>query len=417
MKFVFISTPTFEPWDWTNPDRQGIGGSETSHIEMAQRLARLGHDVVSFAPTANRGDYLIDPAGVRWFNFEDAAAQVKEYGQFVERIGGPAIWVIYRAPELIDFVPEGNPCWLICQDTDYTRAGQQLTPERIAKLTRLVALCKTQQDFYHAKYPSARVSLSSNGIKRQLIEEIAAFRPERNPHRLMYASSPDRGMDNLLEIFPRLREMVPDAELHIYYGFDNIEKVVAFCGKNSRVALKTDRLRALLEQPGVTFHGRLGQPELLREWFKAGLWVHPSNFTETSCITCMDAQACGAIPVTGPVWAIAENVQHGTFVEGNVNNPLVKARYIMEAFKLMVQPELQEEIRADMMPWALETFDWDIFAHQWQGWARQDTQNTLNNTTGSATCDRRADSEPEEAWNDVKPAQNAPTHQLEVALL
>ena len=30
MDFVFYSHPTFEPWDWTNPETVGIGGSETS---------------------------------------------------------------------------------------------------------------------------------------------------------------------------------------------------------------------------------------------------------------------------------------------------------------------------------------------------------------------------------------------------
>jgi glycosyltransferase involved in cell wall biosynthesis len=390
MKFCFISTPTFETWDWTNPDTQGIGGSETSHIEMAQRLSRLGHDVVSYAPIpVMEMQDPFDPAGVAWANFEHLAAYARDHGVFPMNDGD--IYVIYRAPELIDFVPKGAPCWLICQDVDYNREGQTLTRERIAKLTRLVPLCQTQADYFKARYPEARVSLSSNGIKRSLIEEIAGNPPERNPHRLIYASSPDRGMEQLLEIFPRLREMVPDAELHIYYGFDNIEKVVAYYGEKSRVGANTAKLRKLLQQPGVTFHGRMGQPALLREWFRSGLWVHPSNFTETSCITCMDAQACGCIPITSPVWAIGENVQHGVFIEGNAKDPLVQARYIHQTFQMMVQPELQEEIRLDMMPWALETFDWDIFARQWEGWARQDLSAAAENriltdreTTGNA---------------------------------
>jgi len=399
MRFVFISTPTFEPWDWTNPDTKGIGGSETSHIEMAQRLAKLGHEVFSFAPTGRRpiqwerdnDEFPVavehDRFGVNWFDFSvlaEYAATRKSFAGFFET--EPDVWIIYRAPELIDFIPKGAICWLICQDVDYTRKGQELTEERIEKLTRLVGLCKTHQEYFKARYPKARVSLSSNGIKRAIIEQILKDPPERNPHRLMYASSPDRGMEFLLQMFPRIREMVPDAELHIYYGFDNIEKVVAHMGKNSRVGLNTARLQGLLEQPGVSYHGRTGQPELLREWFKAGIWAHPSNFTETSCITCMDAQACGAIPVTSPVWAIAENVQHGVFIEGNVKNPVVQARYVHQIFSLMVQPELQAEIRQDMMPWALETFNWDIFAQQWQGWARRDTRPAETPVTTELRC-------------------------------
>jgi glycosyltransferase involved in cell wall biosynthesis len=415
LKFCFISTGTFEPWDWTNPDRQGIGGSETSHIEMAQRLARLGHDVVSLAPTPFTD--AVDPAGVRWFNVELAG---DDFATTIQSDGPVDVWVIYRAPEWIDRLPEGSTAWLICQDVDYKREGSRLTLERARSLTRLVALCQTQGQYFRTVYPGARVSVSSNGIKRALIDEIAADPPEREPHRLMYASSPDRGMEYLLEMFPRIREMVPDVELHIYYGFDNIEKVVQHLGKNSRVGYRTQRLRDLLAQPGVHYHGRTGQPELLREWFKAGLWVHPSNFTETSCITCMDAQACGAIPITGPVWAIAENVQHGIFIDGDVRNQLVAARYILETFKALVTPGFQEAIRPDMMAWARETFDWDIWARQWEGWARNDI---THNTTGDVADDRRAANEAEEARNDVKPVQSIPAPRcvvdevMEVALL
>jgi hypothetical protein len=34
----------------------------------------------------------------------------------------------------------------------------------------------------------------------------------------LYTSSPDRGLDFLLELWPRVREQVPDAELHCAYA-------------------------------------------------------------------------------------------------------------------------------------------------------------------------------------------------------
>ena len=364
MKFIFVSEPTFELWDFTNPDRQGIGGSETSHIEMARRLALRGHEVHSYAPTPFRGP-VDGPGGVMWKRFDQI-----DWNEHCD------IWVIYRAPRLADHLPEGATAWLICQDVDYSREGAALTSERAAKFARIVALCETHGEYLRFAHKEAAdsVVVSSNGIKAERIRELLANPPERNPHRLMYASSPDRGMEYLLQVFPKAKEHVPDLELHIYYGFDNIEKVIEHMGKGSVVDLKTARLRALLEQPGVHYHGRMGQMELLGEWFKSGIWCHPSNFTETSCITCMDAQACGAIPITGPVWAIAENVKHGVFIQGNVTHELVQARYGLELFRMAVQPELQDEIRADMMPWALDAFDWEVWVGQWQGWARADVK-------------------------------------------
>jgi glycosyltransferase involved in cell wall biosynthesis len=360
LKFVFYSEPTFETWDWTNPDIQGIGGSETSHIEMAARLALRGHEVNSFAPVPwdeQKAGTVRYRDNVKW----------QHSNQFTAASDHADVYVIYRAPRIADELPEGCNAWLIFQDVDYR---DHLTEERAAKFTRLVALCARHAEYLKVRYPFAahKVCVSSNGIKRELIDQIALDPPERNPHRLIYASSPDRGMEYLLNIFPRAKEIIPDLELHLYYGFNNIDKLVERYGPDHFISRNAERLKQMTDQPGVTVHGRIGQPELLREWFKAGIWCHPSNFTETSCITCMDAQACGAIPLTQPLWAVGENVQHGVFIEGDVKSDLIQCRYVLELIRL-AQPGVQEEIREDMMPWARQRFDWELIVDQWQDWA------------------------------------------------
>lgn len=361
MQFNFISTLTFEPWDWTNPEKVGIGGSETSHIEMCARLSRLGHQVVSYAPT--EAEDILGPQEVPWISFRKAD------------FSRPGVWVVYRAPEVLDLMPEDRDIWLVCQDVDYRMSGNELTEARARKLTRIIALCDTHAGYLKWAHPyaAAKVCVSSNGIRADAIERVLEAPPQRNPHRMMYASSPDRGMVHLLaRVFPRAKEVVPDLELHIYYGFENIEKVVTYYGERSRIGRNTQQLRALLEQPGVTYHGRTGQFDLYREWAKAGIWCHPSNFTETSCITCMEAQALGAIPITNPVWAVAENVQHGVLIDGDASNPLIQARYALELIRIAVNPGLQDQIREQMMPWAQSAFDWDNWAGQWAGWAACD---------------------------------------------
>src|SRR3990167_1047237 len=50
MDFYFYSPVAFEKWDFRNSIETGIGGSETSHVEMAWRLARRGHKAVTHPP-------------------------------------------------------------------------------------------------------------------------------------------------------------------------------------------------------------------------------------------------------------------------------------------------------------------------------------------------------------------------------
>src|SRR6266498_2675261 len=110
MKFIFYSPVSFEKWDWRNSVEKGIGGSETSHVEMAWRLAARGHEVITYAPIPD------DCPGVwkntKWFPIEKA--DFKEKG----------VWILYRCPEVVDkFLSKkkrvGQQLWLMMQDWDY----------------------------------------------------------------------------------------------------------------------------------------------------------------------------------------------------------------------------------------------------------------------------------------------------------
>jgi len=375
MRFVFVSTSTFESWDWTNPDTRGIGGSETSHIEMCRRLAEHGHDVTSYAPIPLDVDHGPAPAGVPWFHC--ASIDITE-----EVAKGPAVWVVYRDPEFAMSIPEeAGPVWLICQDVDYFRnqRGGFIKRPFTERLTRLVGLCETHGIYLRQRHPNItdRVSISSNGIKRAIVEEVLANPPERNPKRLMFASSPDRGLLPLLSIFERAREVVSDLELHIYYGLNNMDIAADRAGEKHPIAKNVqqvrDAIQAAVEKGGVTWHGRTPQRELAYEWAKAGIWCHPTIFTETSCITSMDAQALGAIPISCPTWAIGENVRYGVFVDGDpAMCPLTRARFALELIRMALDPVRQETIRGEMMQYALNRFDWENFVEQWQSWAMAD---------------------------------------------
>jgi len=43
---------------------------------------------------------------------------------------------------------------------------------------------------------------------------------DRQPNRFIYASAPERGLDTLIDLFPLIRRRIPDAELHVFYGWD-----------------------------------------------------------------------------------------------------------------------------------------------------------------------------------------------------
>lgn len=351
MRFIFYTNISFEPWDYNNGIKKGIGGSETSIVEMAWRLARRGHEVIVYAPikkTTKR-----DWRGTKWYRYEKADFNLK------------GTWILYRCPDAVDnFLPrkKSQVVWLLWQDWDYPN----LNIKRTTRVDKHITLCKSHGVYMLKHYPSVgeRLWLSSNGVKLDLIEQVEKENIKRVPHRMMYASSPDRGLKQALLVFKKAKEYVPDLEFHAFYGFNNLNKLIK--GQpNSGLAKNKDEIMELLKQDGVKFHGRINQIDLMREWFKTGIYIYITDFFETSHISGMEAQACGALPVFSPIFAQKENIKFGIGVEGKSNEALTISRAASEVVRICLT-DLQDKIRPEMMKWARKRFNWEIFVIQWE---------------------------------------------------
>lgn len=353
MRFLFYSPVAFEKWDWRSSVEKGIGGAETSHVEMAWRLARRGHEVITYAPIPD--DCPGEWRGTRWHRLEDV-----DWSQ-------EGVWILYRCPERVDEFPDlhpGQSLWLMMQDWDYP----SWTAERVAKLDRIIPLCHAHERWLLNRHPEfkGKTWVTRNAIKGDLIEEVeAAGVPQRNPLRIMYASSPDRGLLAALKIFRRAKEFVPDLELHATYGFNNIDKLIA--GGNRGMAKLKDECMKLVEQTGAIFHGRLTQQQLYREWLKTGINVYCTDFWETGYITGLEGSALGAIPIFSPIWAQGENLRHGFPIQGPPHDPMTLARFAATVVQLATDPGLQDAIRQRMMPAVRAAWDWEQFVHRKPG--------------------------------------------------
>ena len=88
MATIHVYSPVnFELWDFRNSVDRGIGGSETCHVEMAWRLARRGHTVVSYGPIPE--DCPREWRGVTWKSLDDA--------DFTQ----PGVWLLFRCPTVL----------------------------------------------------------------------------------------------------------------------------------------------------------------------------------------------------------------------------------------------------------------------------------------------------------------------------
>lgn len=315
LRIAFYLGHQLEPWTPETLERDGMGGSETMAWEMSKRLAKLGHEVRVYGHTDIEGPF----DGVHW-------CDAKWFGHRHEPECDVLIVSRQAAAVTLPHTAKARVLWV-----HDVHVGPDFTPDIAVKYDLIWCLSNWHKEFFCSVYPwlpKEKVEVTRNGI------DPARFRGRnvvRNPHRAIYSSSPDRGLQAAVDAWPAVRARVPDAELHCYYGFDNWERSLELGGENgiqhcSRAAL--DKLKAsIASTPGVVMHGRVNQQELADAMLGAGVWFYPTWFSETSCITAMEAQAAGLWCVCPPIAALAETVNDGNryWSDGRAAGPLLAA--------------------------------------------------------------------------------------------
>lgn len=297
LRIAFFLGHQLEPWTPETLEAGGMGGSETMAWEMSKRLAKLGHHVTVYGHVEYQGEHKFE--GVRWLDagaFPDSSCDV-----LIVSRQAAAVTLPHSAKVRVLWVHD-------------VHCGEAFTPPVAAKFDFVWCLSNWHKDFFCKVYPwlaPGKVEVTRNGID---IERFANKNITRNPHRAIYSSSPDRGLVAAIEAWPLVRAAIPDAELHIYYGFDNWEKALALCvtvdhPQCGREALNQLKL-AIAKTKGIVLHGRVNQRELVEAMLGAGVWFYPTWFSETSCITAMEAQAAGLWCVCPPLAALEETVSH-----------------------------------------------------------------------------------------------------------
>lgn len=298
-------------WDPIDVNHKGLGGSETWAVRLAEHLDALGCIVTVYGEC---GDGLWGGAIFRHHSRWDPTEPVD-------------VLIASRNPALIDARPRARHRLLWVHDVD---CGDLLTPARADQFDHVVGLSDWHTNHLAGRYPflGSRLVQSHNGIEHSL------FRPRPwalRAKRVLYTSSPDRGLDVVLELWPRVREQVPDATLA--YCYPDVYDAVA--EQRPEIGAHRDRIRKLSTQPGVDRLGSLPQPTLAAMMCDSRVWVHPSwctahpapqggvveevPFHETSCIGALEAQAAGCHVVASGWGALKQTVRYGHLLE--VGNP------------------------------------------------------------------------------------------------
>lgn len=253
-------------WDEHTLANQGLGGSETACVEIARFIKqKTGRAVKIFQPRKTAD---VMPSGVEYLPIH----KLKDY--------------------IFKYKPYAHLAWRhatkMTPAPTYVWSHDLITPggDDFRKFDKYICLSGFHREFIKDVYalPDEKISVLSNGINP---DDFSGQIVQRNPYKIIFSSSPDRGLERCIEITKRARELTgKPLELHIFYGFKNM--------RTAGYSLEADRLEKMIKDNDfVVFHGFVSKKDLVRHFMESACWLYPADFIETSCISAMEAMSAG----------------------------------------------------------------------------------------------------------------------------
>jgi glycosyltransferase involved in cell wall biosynthesis len=342
--------PGWQKWSPNDPERKGLGGSETAAIRLASALSDLGWVVTVY------GD-------VEECVHRDV---IYRHHAVFDPLAPVDLLISSRVPEVFDRPARARRRMLWLHDTD---CGDRLTPARAARIDDVLVLSAWHEGHVRGMYPflDGKIRRIRNGID---LDRFSGPELARQP-RVLYTSSPDRGLDLLLRWWPTIRRQaekagVPFAELAACYS----PVYWRIAAQDHTVGQHAAEVRRLADQPGVELLESQSQPALARLMRESLVWCAPSYntphgipFHETSCIGAMEAQAAGCVVVASAWGALRETVKVGALVQGDPASAGWREAFIAEVVRGLTDPDQQRYAQLHGPPAASE-LGWDGVARE-----------------------------------------------------
>ena len=289
MKILFYIGYAKTPWNKQVWEKQGIGGSEYCVIKLSEQLAKHGHEV-----------YVVGDVEGAWINRVTYINVNNLLNKGNER-GSNSIaftefdWVIgvnyINFTKVLDKNSINFSKALFWAHNEYWHTwheGKELEDKGKSiledeRLKAIICVSKWQVEHINLKraetlgyIPSnsnTYIQVISNAIDPNDWENINV---PKVPNSFIYSSATDRGLEDLIKMWPAIKPAIPDATLNV-------------CTPPYSEAWGYNPAHP----KGVTWLGALPPRKLYEQISKSEYWVYPSKYPETYCISAVEMMLGG----------------------------------------------------------------------------------------------------------------------------
>ena len=211
---------------------------------------------------------------------------------------------------------------LVLHDLAQDPEVQHLKDGGWEKYDLLVFVSHWQQEMYNLYLG---VPYSAGIVMRNAIEPIEEHtKPNDGKIRLMYYSTPHRGLDILYAAFNQLAKEYDNIELNVYSSFD-------LYGWKERDEPYKELFQKLTEHPKIRYSKSVPNDKIREELKKTHIFAYPSKWKETSCLCLIEAMSAGCTAVHSSLAALSETSMGMTSMYGYLEDDIQHAnRFYLE---------------------------------------------------------------------------------------
>lgn len=347
---------TMRPYTIDTVYNEPLGGTQSAICYFMEEMSKKGHTIYFF--NTNKNEPILK--GVIHVSKDNMEQYIKE-----KSINFDIFIVSCNVIELVQIKTQQNSNTLYCLWTGHDidqPICEHLNNDMYKDMVDVfMFVSQWQQNRYIDKFNInyMKTIVMRNGIGKPF-EKYLDLPSNKIINSMTYCSIPWRGLDLLAPIYKKINDHHPDSSLKIFSGMN-----IYMLNEDTTIH---DKFKLL---PNVSCNYGVNQEQLASELYKIDFLTYPNTFQETSCITVLQAMACGCMVVTSDLGALKESMNGmNTYVDINLRNFSTNEyidMFVNKLNSLMILPEdIKEILRQRNKEYIKNNYTWNIICTKFE---------------------------------------------------
>ena len=284
-----------DPWNISYTKDKPVGGSERAIIELSKELSNYYTIIISgnlleeYYSESKNPIFFVNMNNLRILleNNTFKAIIISRFISFFE---------CFKKFSCQRLIIMAHDTYLLNNLIGSNKPDTLIIEENINKIDSCVCLTEYHKQLYSDRYPllQNKINIINNGIVNNRAGENIKVK-----NSFIYSSCAERGLERLLELWPEILLVLPDATLNIcsynHFPTNDSEEIM-----NNTIKKYSESIKHL---------GKLNQSDLYGLMKKTEYWLYPCCFLETSCITGMELLMHEVICLYYPIGGLSDTMK------------------------------------------------------------------------------------------------------------